>query len=54
MDPLKSMVPIAASGMHAQGERLKVVAENVANADFDRRHRPAPIPTSARPSPSRR
>lgn len=33
MDPLKSIVSIAASGMHVQGERLKVVSENVANAD---------------------
>lgn len=33
MDPLKSIVMIAASGMRAQGERLKVVSENVANSD---------------------
>ncbi len=33
MDALKSIGAVAASGMHAQGERLKVVAENVANAD---------------------
>ena len=32
MDPLKSISTIAASGMHAQGARLKVTAENVANA----------------------
>ena len=32
MDPLKSISTIAASGMHAQGVRLKVTAENVANA----------------------
>ncbi|MDP5336086.1 MAG: flagellar basal body rod protein FlgC [Paracoccaceae bacterium] len=32
MDPLRSISAVAASGMHAQGERLKVVAENVANA----------------------
>jgi len=32
MDPLKSIGRIAASGMRAQGERLKVVAENVANS----------------------
>ncbi len=32
MDPLKSVGTVAASGMRAQGERLKVVAENVANA----------------------
>ncbi len=32
MDPLKSITSIAASGMRAQGERLKVVSENVANA----------------------
>lgn len=33
MDPLQSIGFIAASGMRAQGERLKVVSENVANAD---------------------
>jgi flagellar basal-body rod protein FlgC len=33
MDPLRSIISVAASGMHAQGERLKVVAENVANAN---------------------
>ncbi|KAF0674619.1 flagellar basal body rod protein FlgC [Profundibacterium mesophilum] len=33
MDALKSIISIAASGMHAQSERLKVVSENVANAD---------------------
>ena len=32
MDPLRSISTVAASGMRAQGERLKVVAENVANA----------------------
>ncbi len=32
MDPLSSIGLVAASGMRAQGERLKVVAENVANA----------------------
>lgn len=32
MDPLKSVLNVAASGMRAQGERLKVVSENVANA----------------------
>ncbi len=32
MDPLKSILNISASGMLAQGERLKVVSENVANA----------------------
>jgi len=32
MDPLKSILQISASGMLAQGERLKVVSENVANA----------------------
>lgn len=33
MDPLKSIATIAASGMRAQGERLRIVSENVANAD---------------------
>lgn len=32
MDSLKSILSVAASGMRAQGERLKVVSENVANA----------------------
>ncbi|TGD61846.1 flagellar basal body rod protein FlgC [Tabrizicola sp. WMC-M-20] len=32
MDPLKSISKIAASGLRAQSERLKIVAENVANA----------------------
>lgn len=33
MDTLKSIASIAASGMRAQSERLRVVSENVANAD---------------------
>ncbi|WP_323765217.1 flagellar basal body rod protein FlgC [Marinovum sp.] len=33
MDLLKSILTVAASGMQAQGERLKVVSENVANAN---------------------
>jgi flagellar basal-body rod protein FlgC len=33
VDPLKSIISVAASGMHAQGERLRVVSENVANAN---------------------
>lgn len=32
MDTLSSIVAIAASGMRAQGERMRVVSENVANA----------------------
>ncbi len=32
MDSLSSISKIAASGMRAQGERLRVVSENVANA----------------------
>ncbi len=32
MDPLKSIMQISGSGMMAQGERLKVISENVANA----------------------
>ncbi|MGR3321934.1 MAG: flagellar basal body rod protein FlgC [Pseudooceanicola sp.] len=32
MDSLASVLAVAASGMRAQGERLKVVSENVANA----------------------
>ncbi len=33
MNPLKSILTIAASGMRAQGERLKVISENVANSN---------------------
>jgi flagellar basal-body rod protein FlgC len=33
LDPLRSISAIAASGMHAQSHRLKVTAENVANAN---------------------
>jgi flagellar basal-body rod protein FlgC len=33
MDILNAIASIAASGMRAQGERLRVVSENVANAD---------------------
>jgi len=33
VDPLRSISAIAASGMHAQSHRLKVTAENVANAN---------------------
>ena len=33
MDTLKSILSVAGSGMRAQGERLKVVSENVANAN---------------------
>lgn len=33
MNPLKSILSIAASGMRAQGERLKVISENVANSN---------------------
>lgn len=33
MSPLKSILSIAASGMRAQGERLKVISENVANSN---------------------
>jgi len=33
MDPLQSIAKIAASGMTAQTARLRVISENVANAD---------------------
>lgn len=33
MDPLRLISATAASGMRAQGERLRVVSENVANAN---------------------
>ena len=32
MDPLTSIIATAASGLRAQGERLRVVSENVANS----------------------
>lgn len=32
-DPLSATVQIASSGLHAQGTRLRVIAENIANAD---------------------
>jgi len=33
MNPLKSVLSIAASGMRAQSERLKIISENVANVN---------------------
>lgn len=33
MEALKSILSIASSGMRAQGERIKVISENVANAN---------------------
>jgi flagellar basal-body rod protein FlgC len=33
MDPLRSILQTSASGMHAQGRRLEVISENIANAD---------------------
>lgn len=33
MDALKSVMHVAGSGMRAQSERLRVISENVANAD---------------------
>jgi len=33
MDSLRAIMQTAASGMHAQGRRLEVISENVANAD---------------------
>ncbi len=33
MDPFKTAVMVAGSGMRAQGERLRVISENIANAD---------------------
>ena len=38
MDLTKAM-EISASGMYAQGQRVRVIAENMANADFDRADR---------------
>ncbi|MBV1863828.1 MAG: flagellar basal body rod protein FlgC [Rhodobacteraceae bacterium] len=33
MEALKSILSIASSGMRAQGERIKIISENVANAN---------------------
>lgn len=33
MEALKSILSVAASGMRAQGERIKIISENVANAN---------------------
>lgn len=33
MDPLQSILVTSASGMHAQSSRLKVISQNVANAN---------------------
>lgn len=33
MDPIKAAMTVAASGLEAQGMRMRVVAENIANAD---------------------
>lgn len=33
MNPLKSILSVAASGMRAQSERLKIISENVANVN---------------------
>ena len=33
MDPLTAISRVAASGMRAQGKRMQVVSENIANAD---------------------
>ena len=32
-DPLSASMKIAASGLHAQSQRMRVVSENIANAD---------------------
>ena len=51
MDFLKSMA-IAASGLRAQSGRMRVISENIANAEFDRAARRAAIRTGARSRPS--
>lgn len=33
MDPLSASMKIAASGLHAQSQRMRVVSENIANAE---------------------
>ncbi len=52
MDFLKSLA-IAASGLRAQSGRMRVIAENVANADTTPT-RPVNSPIAARSSPSSR
>ena len=52
MDFLKS-IAIAASGLRAQAGRMRVIAENIANADSTAQ-RPAAIRTGARSRPSDR
>ena len=51
-DPLQASLRIAASGLQAQSTRLRVVSENIANAQSTGPTR-APIPTHARPCRSR-
>ena len=53
---LSSAMTIAAAGMRAQSARLRVTAENLANARIHRAGRRAAIRSAARPSasPSRR
>ena len=52
MDFLKS-IAIAASGLRAQAGRMRIISENIANADFDRAEPPAPSRIAARSRPSR-
>ena len=33
MDAIKQSIKLAAEGMNAQGKRMRVVSENIANAD---------------------
>ena len=51
MDFLKS-IAIAASGLRAQAGRMRVISENIANADSTAQQRRAPIPSGARSRPS--
>ena len=51
MDFLKTM-SIAASGLRAQAGRMRIISENIANAELDAGDRPAPIRTGARWRPS--
>ena len=50
---LEQAMQVAAAGMKVQGARMRMVAQNLANAEFDRARARAASPIGARPSPSR-
>ena len=51
LDSLQASLTVASSGLEAQSTRMRIVSENLANATATGRT-PAPIPISARRSPS--